>query len=70
MTIDWFAFVVVVGASLVSACLLVALFSTALRVGDSELAWRKRASVALFVVCGLVVAFGVYLIVPALHAFG
>jgi hypothetical protein len=70
MTIDWLAFVVVVGASLISACLLVFLFSTALRVGDSELAWRKGVSVALFVVCGLVVAFGVYLIVPALHAFG
>jgi hypothetical protein len=68
--IDWFAFVVVVGASLISACLLVTLFSTALRVGDSPLAWRRRASVALYVVCGLVVAFGVYLIVPALHALG
>jgi hypothetical protein len=68
--IDWASFAVVVAVSLVSACLLVTLFSAALRVGDSELGWRRRASVGLFVVCGLLVVFGVYLIVPALHAFG
>lgn len=68
--IDWWAFVVVVVASLLAACLLVTLFSIALRVGDSPLPRRRGASVALYVLCGLVVAFGVYLIVPALHAFG
>jgi hypothetical protein len=68
--IDWWSFAIVVAASLVSACVLVTIFSIALRVGDSEQAWRRRVSVGLYVVCGLVVAFGVYLIVPALHAFG
>ena len=68
--IDWWSFVQVVVAALVSACLLVTLFSTALRLGDGVARWRRPASIALFVVCGLVVAFGIYLIVPALHAFG
>jgi hypothetical protein len=68
--IDWWSFVVVVAASLTAACLLVTVFSVALRVGDAEQPWRRRVSVALYVLCGLIVAFGVYLIVPALHAFG
>lgn len=68
--IEWSAFALVVGAALVSACLLVTLFATALRVGDSEAPARRAASIALYVVCGLVVAFGIYLIIPALHAFG
>lgn len=68
--IDWSSFPIVVGAALVAACVLVTLFSTALRVGDSEQPWRRAASVAIFVVCALVVAFGIYLIVPALGAFG
>jgi hypothetical protein len=65
--IDWLAFVSVVVAAVVSACLIVTLFSLALRLGDGAEPWRKRVSVALFVLCGLVVLFGVYLIVPALH---
>lgn len=68
--IDWGSFVLVVGAALVAACVLVTLFAAALRVGDSEIGWRRAASVALYVACGLAVAFGIYLIVPALHAFG
>lgn len=65
--IDWSTFPLVVGAALVAACLLVTLFSLALRVGDGDAGWRRPASVGLFVLCGLVVAFGIYLIVPALH---
>ena len=68
--INWLSFVQVVVAALVSAGLLVTLFSAALRVGDGDAPWRKPASVGLYVLCGLVVAFGIYLIVPALHAFG
>ena len=68
--IDWSAFPLVVGTALVAACLLVTLFATALRVGDSDVPARRVASVGLYVVCALVVAFGIYLIVPALHAFG
>jgi hypothetical protein len=67
MTIDWMAFLTVVVASLVSACLLVTLFSVGLRLSDGTAPWRRPVSVALFVVCGLVVLFGIYLIVPFLH---
>ena len=68
--IDWSTFPLVVAVALVAACVLVALFSAALRLGDGEAPWRRPASVGLFVLCGLLVAFGIYLIVPALHAFG
>jgi hypothetical protein len=68
MTIDWMAFVTVVVAALVAAGLLVTLFSLALRVGDSESRARRLASIGLFAVCGFVVLFGIFLIVPTLHA--
>jgi len=67
VTINWLDFVTVIVASLVAASLLVTLFSLALRLGDSELVWRKRLSIGLYVLCGLFVAFGIFLIVPALH---
>ena len=67
MTIDWMAFVTVVIAALVSACLLVTLFAWALRLGDGKGRWRRLAAVALYAVCVFVVAFGIFLIVPALH---
>ena len=68
--IHWETFPIVVAAALVAACLLVTLFSVALRVGDGPEPWRRPASVALYVLCGLAVAFGIYLIVPALHSLG
>ena len=68
MTINWFNFVVVVASSLVAACVLVTLFSLALRLADGAAPWRRPVSVTLFVLCGLVVAFGIFLIVPALHS--
>ena len=68
MTIDWLAFVTVVAVALVSACAVVALFSFGLRMGDSELPARRVGSIALYVLCALIVLFGIYLIVPALHA--
>ena len=67
MTIEWMAFVTVVVAALAAACLLVTVFSFALRVGDSESKRRRLGSVALFAVCGFIVLFGIFLIVPALH---
>jgi len=67
MTIDWLAFLTVVLGSLVSACLLVTLFSVGLRLSDGTAPWRRPVSVALFVVCAAVVVFGIYLIVPFLH---
>lgn len=67
MTIDWLAFVTVVVVALVGACAIVALFSLGLRVGDSELTWRRVLSVALYVLCGAIVLFGIWLIVPFFH---
>ena len=61
--IDWMAFVTVFAASLVSACVAVALFSLGLRLGDGEAAWRRPLSVLMFVLCGLGVLFGIYIIV-------
>ena len=46
---------------------MLAAFSLALRIGDSESRGRRFASVALFAVCGFIVLFGLFLIVPALH---
>ena len=68
MTIAWGDFLTVIIASLVAASLLVTLFSLGLRLGDNSSPWRKRASVAMFVLCGLLVAAGIFLIVPALHS--
>lgn len=65
--IDWFGFARVFLASLVAASVLVTLFALGLRLGDSALLWRKAASVVLFVLCGVAVIIGIYLIVPALH---
>ena len=67
MTIAWSSFAIVVIASAVSAGLLVTLFSLALRLGDGTGPWRRAGSITLYVLCGLVVAYGIYLIVPALH---
>jgi len=65
--IDWLAFVSVVLSAAIAACVIVTLFSLGLRLGDGEEPWRRRVSIALFVLCGLFVLFGIYLIVPALH---
>jgi hypothetical protein len=65
--IDWMAFVTVVVATAVSACLLVTLFAWGLRLADGPGRWRRLATVALFTVCVFVVVFGIFLIVPALH---
>lgn len=65
--IDWMAFVTVVVAALVAACLLVTLFSLALRIGDAKGAARRFGAVTLYAACGFVVLFGIFLIVPALH---
>lgn len=61
--IDWAAFLTVVVASLVSACVTVTLFSLGLRLRDGVAAWRRPVSVLVFVLCGVVVLFGLYLIV-------
>jgi hypothetical protein len=69
--IDWSAFVVVAVASLVSACLLVTLYALGVRLitstGDLLPRTRRLAGVTCFVLCGALVLYGIYLIVPALH---
>jgi hypothetical protein len=67
MTIDWISFATVVVVALVAAGGLVTVFSLALRLADGDQSWRRTVAIGLFVVCGLIVAFGIYLIVPALH---
>ena len=70
MTIDWAAFAIVVLATLAAAGTTVALYSLGLRLSDGGGIWRRRTGTLCFVVCGLVVIYGVYLIVPAFHAGG
>jgi hypothetical protein len=67
VSIQWLDFLLVVGVSLFSACLVVTVFSLALRIGDGEERWRRPVSVGLYVVGALGVLYGIYLIVPALH---
>jgi len=67
VTIDWSAFAVVVIAAFIAAGSLVTLFSLALRVGDAPGAPRRIGSLVLWGLCVLVVLFGIFLIVPALH---
>jgi hypothetical protein len=65
--VDWVAFLVVLVASMVSACLVVALFSLGLRLTAATGPWRRSLGAASFAVCGLAILYGVYLIIPALH---
>lgn len=60
--IDWLAFLTVFIASLVAACVTVTLFALGLRLADGEAAWRRPVAILLFAVCGLLVLFGLYLI--------
>ncbi|MGV8884040.1 MAG: hypothetical protein ACOH1T_00435 [Microbacteriaceae bacterium] len=65
--IDWIAFLIVVATSLTAACLLVTLYSLALRFSSGTAPWHRFASVSMYVLCGIAVLIGIYLIVPALH---
>ncbi|ROQ38222.1 hypothetical protein EDF46_1848 [Frondihabitans sp. PhB188] len=67
--IDWGAFVVVALVSLVSAAALVSLYAAGLRLLAVEGPVRvaRAGAYGCFVVCGLGVLFGIYLIVPAFH---
>ncbi|KQQ26493.1 MULTISPECIES: hypothetical protein [unclassified Frondihabitans] len=68
--INWGAFLLVALVSLVSAGALVTIYASGLRLLAVD--GRPRAAVvgayACFTVCALGVLFGIYLIVPALHA--
>ena len=66
--IRWDFFVLVILSSLVAAGLLVTLFSLALRFGDGTTRRRRWLSTLMYALCGLLVAVGIILIVPALRS--
>ena len=69
--IDWFAFASVAAASLVAACSLVATYALVVRLMSSTSdvlpRTRRLTAIVCFAVCGTLVLFGIYLVVPALH---
>ena len=89
MTIDWFSFLVVFVAAIVSACVVVVLFGAGIRLfatphrgaaagsardeemddveGPTRPAAATAGGVVLFVLTGIVVLYGIYLVVPFLH---
>ena len=63
--IDWFAFASVAAASLVATYALgVRLMSS---TSDVLPRTRRLTAIVCFAVCGALVLFGIYLVVPALH---
>jgi len=67
MSIDWAAFLIVLVSTLVAACGIVTLYSLGLRLLDDSRSWSRRAGIACFVVCGLAILYGIYLVVPVFH---
>jgi hypothetical protein len=67
VSINWLAFVTVVVAALVTAAALMTLFSAGLRLNDGKERWRRPLAVLMFVLCGVLVLGGIWLVVPVLH---
>lgn len=75
--IEWESFVLVAAASLVAAVVVVTIASLGMRLYENALharetgastgRWGLAAARVLFALCGVVVLYGVYLIVPAFH---
>ena len=71
--IEWGSFAAVAAASLAAAAALVTLYATGLRLmawshtGASLPRTKRLAAVVCFVACAVLVIYGIYLIVPALH---
>ncbi|GAA1414116.1 hypothetical protein AUR04nite_20110 [Glutamicibacter uratoxydans] len=70
--IDWMAFLIVAIVTWVAALLIVAAYSLGVRLlavakdEGASVGLNKTGAYACFTVCGLIVAFGVILIVPQL----
>lgn len=62
--IEWTSFLIVLIVSVVGACGIVVLFSLGLRLVAAEGGWRRPLGVASFVACGLLILYGIYLIIP------
>ncbi|WP_349898351.1 hypothetical protein [Parafrigoribacterium soli] len=62
--IEWASFLIVLIVSVVGACGVVLLFSLGLRLVAAESGWRRPLGVASFVACGLLILYGIYLIIP------
>lgn len=62
--IEWDKFFVVLLVSIVAGCGLVLLFSLGLRLVAAEHGWRKPLGIASFVACGLLIVYGIGLIIP------
>jgi hypothetical protein len=67
MSVDWLAFLSVLVASIVGACGVVLLFALGLRLVGSDGGWRRPVGVLAFVACGLLIVYGIYLVIPAFH---
>ena len=79
MSINWVAYLIVAGVTLLATLVVVGLYSTGVRLyavasdrnpgpgAKNRLALVKAGAYACFAVCGAAVLFGVYLIIPALH---
>jgi len=68
--IEWGNFLIVLLASIAGGCGVVVLFSLGLRFAGPETALRGRAlGVLCFVVCGILILFGISLIIPYFAPF-
>lgn len=68
--IEWGSFLVVVIGSLAGGCGVVVLFALGLRFAGPETSGDRRGlGILCFTVCGLLIALGVCLIVPAFAPF-
>jgi hypothetical protein len=68
--IEWASFLVVAVGSLVGGCGVVVLFSLGLRfAGPDTDGSRRGLGITCFIVCALLVAFGVCLVIPYFAPF-
>lgn len=69
--IEWMSLLSVALASVIAAVVVVGFYSVALRLlperGTPAFAARRVGAIACFVICGLAIAYGIYLIIPAFH---
>ena len=64
--IEWQNFLIVLVVSIVGACGVVLLFSLGLRLVAADGGWRRPLGVTSFVLCALLIVYGIYLIIPGL----